>query len=236
MAGRKLADVVVPNEAERISNIRNLLLGEQKRREPNYLPPILGRGDQIIQALGFSPEEVARFQANHQDYMTFIADGHPRPYHVRFGLAEEGSFFFVVMILSLRYAPPPPPPHSISHAYDADRHRAEAVQPSQPGQRPLSSGYAPTYAGASSTSAPTRSPYVPSLVEQPHPPPPPPSLGQHLQHPQHMQHPPQPPFHLPPIRGQPDPAGHFIEQNPRRKERSSRVDIGGLIDKPEGQH
>ncbi|KAI9171118.1 hypothetical protein HJFPF1_00598 [Paramyrothecium foliicola] len=208
--GRKLADTVVSNEIERAVNIRNQLLSEQKRKEPNYLPPILGRGDQIIQALGFTADAIARFQLDHQDYLTFAADGHPRPHHVRFGLAEEGSFFFVVMVLGIRYPP------TFSPGYDMERPRLDPGPPTQHAPAMVSPGYG---VGGGSH-------YVPSSSRLSY-------SSPHFEASMTTQHPPQPPFHLPPIRNQSSTAAIIPNQAPRRTERSSRVDIGGLIDKPE---
>lgn len=212
VVGRKLADVVSPNEVERVQNIRNQVLNEQKRREPNYLPPILGRGDQIIQALGFSAEDVGRFQIDHQDYLTFVADGHARPHHFRFGLAEEGSFYFVVMILILRY-----PPSSLAPGYETERHRAETVPPPRQSPALISSSFSP--GGPHYVASSSRPSYS--------------NPGNNL--PPTTQHPLQPSFHLPPIRSQPGAPGSFASQDQRQTERSGRVDIQGLIDKPDRQ-
>jgi hypothetical protein len=61
------------------------------------------------------------------------------------------------------------------------------------------------------------------LQQQPPPPPPP------------QQQPPQPSYQLPPIRAQPQQTTANTETSWGRDERPNRVDIGGLIDKPEQQ-
>ncbi|QUC20183.1 uncharacterized protein UV8b_04424 [Ustilaginoidea virens] len=100
MVGRSVADIVLPAEFEKVSRIRTHLNSEQKRREPNYLPPILGHGFQSIQGLGFSFEDFGRFPLNFHDHLAFVgANGYVRPTPIRAGLAKEGSFYFVVLLL-----------------------------------------------------------------------------------------------------------------------------------------
>lgn len=112
VTGRKLSEVAAGTEADKIFGMQNRLLGEQKRREPNYLPPILGLGP-AFQGMGFGTEEIARFPLNVQDQLAFVGpDGYARQYPLRMGLGKEGSFFFVVMLLSV----PPRYPHPSSSA------------------------------------------------------------------------------------------------------------------------
>ncbi|KAJ3505788.1 hypothetical protein NM208_g16155 [Fusarium decemcellulare] len=116
LQGQNLGDIVIPAERDKVLSIRSQLIEEQTRKEPNYLPPILARLDHIIQGLGFSVEEVGRFQLERQEYVAFRAiDGQPRHYPVRLGLAKEGSIYFVVMALSLPLRHPYPlPPSPVS--------------------------------------------------------------------------------------------------------------------------
>lgn len=109
MAGRSLGDIVLPAELEKISAIHSYFNNEQRRREPNYLPPILGRGSQSIQGLGFAMEDFGRFPLSFQDHLAFVGAGRfARSLAIRAGLAKEGSFYFIVLLLTLPTRPPPP--------------------------------------------------------------------------------------------------------------------------------
>ncbi|CAM1511511.1 Fc.00g090240.m01.CDS01 [Cosmosporella sp. VM-42] len=251
--GRNLSDVVVPSDRDRVLAIRGQLHEEQTRVEPNYLPPILGRLDHIIQGLGFGAEEVGRFQLERQYYLTFNGPM-PRNYLVRIGLAKEGSIYFVVLYLDLQahftqpnpsrvpqdapqgYGSQPPTPQSsygqhtpVSATFDQARPRysdgglgsrplsglSATIQPNlSPGSGPGAPSYAaspsrPEYPGPSSYQIP-RSELSP--VTRP---------------------PPRPAYQLPPIRAQPEQSASPGDQAWSREDRSSRVDIGGLIDKPD---
>ncbi|KHN98079.1 C6 zinc finger domain-containing protein [Metarhizium album ARSEF 1941] len=84
MAGRNLGEVVLPAELEKVSQIQTHFNSEQKRREPNYLPPILGHGSQSIYRLGFTVEDFGRFPLNFHDHLAFVgANGYARPMAVR---------------------------------------------------------------------------------------------------------------------------------------------------------
>lgn len=147
LGGRRfLADVLIPYERDMAARIRSQLLEEQRRRDPNYLPPIMGRGSEIVERIGFTAADIARYQLNLQESLTFVtAGGVMRPYTVRLGLAKEGSFYFVVLVL---LAPPPLPPTTPpGHAYYSHQpliRRRQSVmqrpvsQHGAPPQRPLS--------------------------------------------------------------------------------------------------
>ncbi|KAF4342529.1 transcription activator of gluconeogenesis ert1 [Fusarium beomiforme] len=253
LQGQNLGDVVVPAEREKVVAIRSQLIEEQTRKEPNYLPPILSRLDHIIQGLGFGAEDIGRFQLDRNEYLTFrAADGQPRQYPVRLGLEKEGSIYVVVMVLSLpiRHAyplPSSPATREASHAYGSQPPTPQAlyrtpVPPAPPfdmsrgrfNEIPLVSRPAVTpptqlpasinpgiAAGTSSTSyaaSPSHTEYGgPPSYNVPRSELPPANVYR-----------PQAAFQLPPIRAQPE------QSQPRiREERSSRVDIGGLIDKPD---
>ncbi|KAM4056925.1 hypothetical protein HRG_003783 [Hirsutella rhossiliensis] len=263
VTSRKLSDVAAGTEAEKIFGMQNRLLGEQKRREPNYLPPILGLGP-AFQGMGFGKEDITRFHLNIQEQLAFVGpDGYARHYPLRIGLGKEGSFFFVVMLLSIppRYPLPssaptrvpaavpyhgtPGPPEGlgpragVGPAFDPVRHRvsesplnlrsplslqnlaSQASPAVSPGIASPVSPYGAS-AGTSRYSGPTEQPpYGPA------------ASGGQL--PSFSGRPGQQRFQLPPIRA-------HSEQRPpavmggygwQRDERSGRVDIGGLIDKPE---
>ncbi|KAG7416389.1 hypothetical protein LZL87_004738 [Fusarium oxysporum] len=255
LQGQNLGDVVVPAEREKVVSIRSQLIEEQTRKEPNYLPPILSRLDHIIQGLGFGAEDIGRFQLDRNEYLTFrAADGQPRQYPVRLGLEKEGSIYVVVIVLSLppRHAyplPSSPATREASHAYGSQPPTPQSLYrtPVPPGplfdmprgrfnEVPLVSRPAavpPTQlpaninpgvaAGAGSTSyaaSPSHTEYGgPPSYNVPRSELPPASVYR-----------PQAAFQLPPIRAQPGPE----QPRPRtREERSNRVDIGGLIDKPD---
>ncbi|KAF5559945.1 transcription activator of gluconeogenesis ERT1 [Fusarium phyllophilum] len=255
LQGQNLGDVVVPAEREKVASIRSQLIEEQTQKEPNYLPPILSRLDHIIQGLGFGAEDIGRFQLDRNEYLTFrAADGQPRHYPVRLGLEKEGSIYVVVMVLSLppRHAyplPSSPATREASHAYGSQPPTPQSLYrtPGPPGppfdmprgrfsEVPLVSRPAavpPTQlpaainpgvaAGAGSTSyaaSPSHTEYGgPPSYNVPRSELPPASVYR-----------PQAAFQLPPIRAQPGPE----QPRPRtREERSNRVDIGGLIDKPD---
>lgn len=262
LTGRRLIDIVTNSDRERVLALRAQLQDEQRREQPNYLPPILDRGHQILQGLGFASEDVNRYKFEHQEYWNFVGqDGHARSCPVRIGLAKEGSYFFIAALLSPtpRYAYPSPSPHSrdgstmylgpprtpqsaftqhtpVSATFDPARHMmGETAFPPRPSGPPsaqmlahspgLSSG-APSY-----SPTPTRSDFPgPSptyAIPRSNPLPPTRTAG-------------QPSYQLPPIRSQPEagnPPSATGSSQPRaerqRDERSSRVDIGGLIDRPE---
>lgn len=241
-----LEDVVAPSDRDKVLSLKSRILAEQKQREPNYLPPILGRGDQILQGLGFGAGDISRFHLNHHEYLTFIrAEGQPRVYPVRLGLAKEASFFFIVLVLTFPgsaysstsphertaatsfYSQPSTSQTSFSHlpgsmGHDLSRHRLNegGSLPSRPPPG-LSSQVRPgqtpgiSTIGTSYSASQNRPEYPGPSYQAPRN-----ELGPGSQHPPHSS------YHLPPIRAPPEkdiPAG----------ERPSRVAIGGLIEQPE---
>jgi hypothetical protein len=253
MIGRNLGDVVLPAELEKVTRIQSHFNGEQKKREPNYLPPILGNGPQSIQRLGFSVEDFGRFPLNFHDQLMFKStSGYARRMTIRAGLAKEGSFYFIVLLL---HVPP--------------RQQQSSPAPTVPGaqtalghKRPSpETAFAPRPPFDPIRNRPSESPHVSSLAPEParhiggpasfidhgskyaarqyeaarerHP-----YSGRSYHTSQHEAARPNIPglqqgLQLPPIRSQPDrtPLGASATSN--RSERSSRVDIGGLIDKPD---
>ncbi|QPC63964.1 hypothetical protein HYE67_006195 [Fusarium culmorum] len=260
LQGQNLVDVVVLTEREKVASIRSQLIEEQTRKEPNYLPPILGRLDRILQGLGFGADEIGRFQLDRHEYLTFrAADGQPRQYPIRLGLAKEGTIYFIVMVLSVpvRHAYPlpsspaareaahsyisqPPTPQSVYRTpvppttpFDMTRGPFNEVPlVSRPAtgpstQLPTSAnhGIAVGAGAASYAASPGRTEYrPPQSYNVPRSELPPPSAYR-----------PQATFQLPPIRAQPEHPGPRPtgDQKWPHEDRSTRVDIGGLIDKPE---
>lgn len=253
MNRRTLDDVVVPGEREKIAGLRNSILQEQKQREPNYLPPIMGRGDHILQGLGFSVAEVSRFRLDRQEYLTFVtAEGQPRVYPARLGLQKDGSFYFVVLILAIQPRPaypisphersgppgvygqtstpayPPHPPGSMSH--DLNRHRLSEAMSSQRPPQPMPPGAHVQSPGGISPIGPPHS-YSASSRGAEYPGPPAYQTPRsEISSSSQSQGPPRPSsYQLPPIR----PPSERDESSTGSGDRLSRVDIGGLIEKPE---
>ncbi|KAJ4134868.1 hypothetical protein NW768_004477 [Fusarium equiseti] len=253
LQGQNLVDVVVLTEREKVASIRSQLIEEQTRKEPNYLPPILGRLDRILQGLGFGAEEVGRFQLDRHEYLTFrAADGQPRQYPIQLGLAKEGTIYFIVMVLNvpIRHAYPlpsspatresahvyssqPPTPQSVyrTPAFDMARGRFnEASLVSRPASGPSIHLPPSTNPGI----APGAASYAPSPGHAEYGGPPPYNVPR-SELPPATAYRPQPTFQLPPIRAQPEQSGSRPtgEQKWTHEDRPTRVDIGGLIDKPD---
>lgn len=253
LAGRGLAEMVLPAELEKVSHIQSHFSGEQKRREPNYLPPIIGHGSQSIQGLGFSVEDFGRFPLNFHDHLAFVgANGYARPMVIRAGLAKEGSFYFIVLLLNIpprqpQVSPIPNAP-GLSATLAYKRPSPEAIYAQRPPFDPIRSRPSENPHSATMSVEPSSQPGRPtSFIEhspqhtarqyeasmerqhystRPFPFPPHDMTGQNVAVSQQS-------FQLPPIRSR-------SEQTPQsgpalwnRGERSSRVDIGGLIDKPD---
>lgn len=264
LIGRALPDIVVPSERDRVMALRGHLQNEQRREQPNYLPPILDRGHQILQGLGLLSEDLSRYKLEHQEYWNFVgADGHTRPCPVRIGLAKEGSFFFIAAVLSSSplYAYPSPSPHSrdgptvysaaprtpqsaftqhtpVSATFDPTRHM---LGESGPHARPSgpTSAHLVTHSPGISSGIPSYSP-TPTRPDFPgHSP----SYTIPRSNPAPTQRPSgQPSYQLPPIRARQEmdnPTSGARAEQPqqeaerRRVDRTGRVDIGGLIDRPE---
>ncbi|KAL6829871.1 hypothetical protein V8C40DRAFT_171519 [Trichoderma camerunense] len=159
--GNKLSDIVTPHQANFLTNLQNQLFEEQRLHEPNYLPPMLGRLDLAIKDFGFTTEDIARFRLNHLEYFSFVGyDGYTRTFPLRFGLAKEGSFYFVVFLLSLQQPPPQLPPPLPSHAaHQQYSHHPPQRQHSQHSQHAQHSQH-PPYAQHSQHPQHTRDPGV----------------------------------------------------------------------------
>ncbi|KAI1095817.1 hypothetical protein F5B19DRAFT_268918 [Rostrohypoxylon terebratum] len=256
--GRRMVEVVSPNERDRVIALQRSLQDEQVRKEPNYLPPIFGKqeAERVIHSLPFSAESISKFQLDRQDFFTFISgDGQPRPFPIRIGLAKEDSIYFIVLLLSRSAQPfphPSPSPHAREFSYSFQpQPQPYATQltpvsgsfdPGRPrfGESSREGGYTPrqppTPAPLASGLTPGVSPNIPSysaagpvrIEPQPGP-------SHHIPRSElSMARPPQQvEYQLPPIRGpgQPGPPGEASGWP--RDDRSGRVDIGGLIEKPD---
>jgi len=228
---RSLHDVVMLGDRDRVLSLQGDLMAEQKQMEPNYLPPILDRGEQILGRHGFSASDVSVFNLNRQEYFGFIiGEGKWRQYPVRLGLAKEGSYFFVVMALAVMSNPHTPSPHERqpglygssmpsqpppgSMAHDLHRHRLSegSTQP-----RPILSSAPPLLGGQGEGLSPIGHPLSTSRSEYTGPPSFRSSQSDNS-------------YQLPPIRSQPT----REDKTAWGPNRSGRVDIGGLIERPEG--
>lgn len=251
--GRRLIDVVHAAERDRVINLQRALQDEQGRKEPNYLPPIFGKQetDRVIHGLPFSSESISRFQLDHHEFLTFAGiDGHQRPFPVRIGLAKEDSIYFVVLLLTPRpqqFPHPSPSPHGREWSYSAPQQPytqltpvSASFGPVRPrlGESPRESGFTSRQPGTPGHMMPVPSPGVSPNI---------PSYaasstvvrGEHSAGASYIprselpgNRAPQTEYQLPPIRNPP----HTIPSSGvgwSREERGSRVDIGGLIDKPE---
>lgn len=256
IVGRKLVDMITPPERDRVAALCKALQNEQVMKEPNYLPPIYGKDEEerVIKSQPFGSESISRYHLDRHEFLTFVAaDGQPRPHSVRFGLAKDDSIYFVVLLLTspgryFSHPSPSPRPRDVTYAYqpqpfaqltpvsasfDAGRSRitdppresgftprqpdisAQLVSTLSPGMSPN----VPSYAASASASAPSRSDHLGGLVHQ--------IPRSELTITQPTQ---QAEYQLPPIRSQqPGPPGDGHWQ---RDDRASRVDIGGLIEKP----
>lgn len=217
--------------------------------------------DRLIQSISFSPEDMAQFRLDRQERITFQGpDGQQRAFQVRIGLAKKESMYFVVLLLDLPMTPqtyitpsyprdpqygfvpsqPQQAPNPISSPYMANPtfadHRGEMAAyrtPSHMGSAMAPPMNAPTY-----TQSPIRQDYAQAQhsyqsprteLSQSQPLPQP----QPLQQQQQQQPLPQGQGHnlqLPPIRP-PHHEGPPSDPAQRRDDRSSRVDIGGLLER-----
>lgn len=255
IVGRRLLEVVSPGERDKAMALQRYLQEEQARKEPNYLPPIFGKqeAERVIQALSFDSDSISRFTLDRQDFFTFVSgDGQPRLYPIRIGLAKEDSIYFVVLLLNRPAQPfpgPSPSPQArdfsysyhpqpytqltpVSSSFDPGRprygesSREGAYTPRQPpATTPMGSGFAP---GASSN-IPPYSTSTPARIEPP--------AGPSHRIPRSELPPTRPPqqveYQLPPIRGQGQAGLPTETPGWQRDDRSGRVDIGGLIEKPD---
>ncbi|EFW98481.1 c6 zinc finger domain containing protein [Grosmannia clavigera kw1407] len=258
--GLNLRDLTLPADDRSLQTLLHQMHDERRRKDPQYLPPIFPEREQdrVIQALGFSSDDMARFSLDRPEYITFRSqDGQQRGFRAQFGLAKQDSIYFIVLLLHVEmrsfghptpspqsrevpYAYPPlqhPPQHqAFSHStpvaatFDVTRSRLATDLGSGPALHPpppsgpvmavLSPALPSTYSAFSSRSEYLAGPSsyqtprsAPGLVAQPH-----------------QQQPPSS-YQLPPIRSRHE--ARPLEFLPTTRDDKTRVDIGGLIDKPE---
>jgi hypothetical protein len=251
---RRLQDIVIPNDREKVARLQRGFEDERRDREPNYLPPIYlakFEEDRAIQSVGFSPEEISGIMMNRQEMFAFQGvDGQQRLFQVRLGLAKRESTYFIVLQLQMPATPQTYQPSSLPFSrepypqdsrftYQTPQHN---YQPSQapspfvanPGfgdprvemgtfRTPGSlGGPIPQSASMPSFAQPQmRQEYPQSQASYPTP------RGELPQGQSQHQH----DLQLPPIRDQRG-EGSSMDQMRRREDRSGRVDIGGLLERP----
>jgi hypothetical protein len=245
---RKLQDIVSLTDRDKVSRLQELLEEEKREREPNYLPPIYLKieEDRLLQSVSFGPEEMAQFRLDRQERITFQGpDGQQRAFQARIGLSKKESTYFIVLLLDLPTTPQTYMPQSsysgdTQYGFMPPQHAPNPVQspymsnPTFGDQRmemsayrapaPLASNVPPSMNMPTYTHTPMRQDYVQSQnpyqsprLEMPQSQPPPQARPQGQGH----------DLQLPPIRGQ-----HPTDPSQRRDDRSSsRVDIGGLLEK-----
>lgn len=253
--GRKLDDIIAHQERDKSAMLHRSLQEERSRRDPDLLPPLAGM-DGIIHGLPFDWEYLSKFSLDRQDFLTFIsAEGQARSYPIRVGLAKEDRVYFVVLLLGIQPRPLthlPPSPHTrelpysyqpsepyapqltpMSASFDSNRPRFGDVREARAGslgpRPPSNSGQ--TMASMSPGMSPGIGSNVPSYapaagrVEHP--------AGPSYQIPRSELAINRPPlesgYQLPPIRSQSQP-GSLADP------RAGRVDIEGLIDRPDSTH
>jgi hypothetical protein len=250
---RKLQDIVSPADREKVARLQRTFEEERREREPNYLPPIYlakFEEDRFIQSVGFSPEEMSQVRTDRQEMLTFQApDGQQRTFQLRLGMAKKESTYFIVAVLHVP-ATPQTFQHASSSPYSRETHSRDSQYGYQTaqhgfGQNPnMSSPFAsqPGFGDPRGDMAAFRTPgplgqsippagmvshYAPLQAR--------PEYGQgqipyqtprsemqpQAQRQDHLQ--------LPPIRD----AGPVMDPTRRRDDRSGRVDIGGLLEKPD---
>jgi hypothetical protein len=252
VVSRKLHDIVSASDRDKISRLQESLEEEKRGREPTYLPPIYLKieEDRLIQSVSFGPEEMSQFKLDRQERIAFQGpDGQQRAFQVRVGLSKKESTYFIILLLDLPMTPQTYTPQS-SYSRDPQYGFAPSQQMSNPipsqymaslpfsdqraempayrGPAPLGSSMPPPSMNMPTfTQPPMRQEYSqgPSSYQLPHTELPP-SQSSAQTHPQGQGH----DLQLPPIRDQ-HREGHSVDSTQRRDDRSSRVDIGGLLEK-----
>lgn len=248
--GVDLADLVAGHDREKVAAIQRQMVEQQRRHEPNYLPPIFGKAveERVMDALSFSFEEVSRYPSDRHDILTFLGqDGRPRQLSLRTALAKRDSIYYVVLVVLSPARP--------SHYSEPSPVSREPTQPYQPYTQgpPVTTDFASRYSrpadGGHGEAA-----HLPAA-----PPPPRSTAGfganvpsAYISSPSRTEYSSvMPPFQIPrselisPIR--PDPSAAFQlppirnhqpsslqpqEAQYRNREDRPRVDIGGLLDHP----
>ncbi|TVY32811.1 hypothetical protein LOCC1_G008564 [Lachnellula occidentalis] len=244
VVGKRLQDIMVANDREKVMRLQRILEDERRAREPSYLPPIFSKyeEDRIIKSVGFGPDEIGQLQLELQELVTFQGtEGQQQPLQARFGLAKRESTYFIAVIFQVLAAP------QTSYqpfARDYPRESQYGYQTSQQAFPPGPSSFAPnpTYGDprgdsmyrASVPNVPITSSMPPFSQPQTRP-----DYSPQSQNPYQTprselaqgQPPRQHDLQLPPIRDHRAEAS-AANMSRRRDDRTGRLDIGGLLEQP----
>lgn len=137
VVARKLQDLAVMNDRDKIEHLKEDFEVQRARREPQYLPPLYGKDaeDRVIRSVGFGVEDVRRVPMGSHGVVTFQGmNGEHRSFELKVGLAKRDTTFFI----SLRLAPPPQDHASVQYSVSnfARDQQFGFQQPYQPAYSP----------------------------------------------------------------------------------------------------
>jgi len=251
---RKFQDIVIPNDREKVARLQRGFEDERRDRDPNYLPPIYlvkFEKDRAIQSIGFSPEEISEIMMNRKEMFAFQGlDGQQRLFQVRLGLGKRESTYFIILQLQMLATPQTDQPTSLPFSrepypqdsqftYQTPQHNYQPSQAPSPFIANPGFGDPRIEMGTFRTPGPLSGP-IPQSTSMPSFPQP--QMRQDYSQSQapyqitrselpqgQLRH--QHDLQLPPIRDQRG-EGSSMDQMRRREDRSGRVDIGGLLERP----
>ncbi|OBT65834.1 hypothetical protein VE03_05419 [Pseudogymnoascus sp. 23342-1-I1] len=99
---RSLHDILAPASRPSAARLQRMFDDLRQAREPHYLPPIFGSGEEtrVIAAAGMTEEDVARVPVEAREVLGFQgAGGEVRAFEVGLGLWRREGIFFVVLRL-----------------------------------------------------------------------------------------------------------------------------------------
>mgnify|MGYP001570437666 CR=1 FL=1 len=99
---RSLHDILAPASRPSAARLQRIFDDLRQAREPHYLPPIFGAGEEsrVIAAAGMTEEDVARVPVEAREVLGFQgAGGEVRAFEVGVGLGRRDGIFFVVLRL-----------------------------------------------------------------------------------------------------------------------------------------
>jgi hypothetical protein len=114
VVGTKLPDIVSSEHRAVVYRLQSFFESDRKAREPNYLPPIYGRGDEerVIKSIGGGPDSNRHIQERPEFLEFRDRTGQTRRYSTRLSLAKKDSVYFIILILDWPTTTTAPP-----HAY-----------------------------------------------------------------------------------------------------------------------
>ncbi|KAF4625436.1 hypothetical protein G7Y89_g12731 [Cudoniella acicularis] len=148
VVSRKLQDIVVASDRDKVARLQRNFDAERRQREPSYLPPIVLQfeQDRVIQSVGFGPEEIGQVRFDQREMFTFQG-GERRPpgppLQAMLGLAKRESTYFIVLTLQSpqtpqTFQPPSLSPYSReSYSRESQYGYQQAPQPYPQGQGPI---------------------------------------------------------------------------------------------------